>query len=127
VHRPNIHRHEQTHIVSATRRQDQTVDVVLDDGSAINVHHVVLATGYRPDMRRVAFLDRASILDALAVTEGYPLLDAEFRTNLPGLYVTGLAATRDFGPFFGFTVACPIAARIIGDTVTACVGSAAVL
>jgi hypothetical protein len=88
---------------------------------------VVLATGYRPDMRRVAFLDRGSIVDALAVREGYPVLDAEFQTNLPGLYVTGLAATRDFGPFFGFTVASPIAARIIGDTVATCIGSAAVL
>jgi Bacterial regulatory helix-turn-helix protein, lysR family/LysR substrate binding domain len=85
-------------------------------GTAINVHHVVLATGYRPDMRRVAFLDRASIVNALAVREGYPVLDAEFQTNLPGLYVTGLAATRDFGPFFGFTVACPIAARHLSFT-----------
>jgi thioredoxin reductase len=127
VHRPNIHLHEQTHIASATRRRDRTIDVMLDDGSAINVHHVVLATGYRPDMQRVAFLDRASILAALALTEGYPRLDAEFQTNLPGLYVTGLAATRDFGPFFGFTVACPVAARIIGDAVAVGVDAAAVL
>jgi FAD-dependent urate hydroxylase len=127
VHRPNIHLHELTRIVAATRRPDRTLDVVLDDGKAINVHHVVLATGYRPDMRRVAFLDRASIVDALAVREGHPVLGAEFQTSLPGLYVTGLAATRDFGPFFGFTVASPIAARIIGDTVATCIGSAAVL
>jgi hypothetical protein len=78
-------------------------------------------------MRRVMFLDRASIVDALAVRGGYPVLDTEFQTNLPGLYVTGLAAARDFGPFFGFTVACPVAAQIIGDTVATCIGAAAVL
>jgi FAD-dependent urate hydroxylase len=26
--------------------------------------------------------------------------------------VTGFAATRDFGPFYGFTKGCPSAARI---------------
>jgi hypothetical protein len=69
-------------------------------------------------MDNVAFLDRATILDSLATVNGFPALDPEFQTNLPNLYVTGLAATRDFGPFFGFTVGCPVAARIIGDAVT---------
>jgi len=43
------------------------------------------------------------------------MLNTEFQSNLPNLYVTGLAAMQDFGPFFGFTVACPVAARIIGE------------
>ena len=117
VHRPNIHIHERTVVVAGTSRKDLTFDVSLDDGSIVNVHHVLLATGYRPEMRSVAFLDRATIRDPLETVEGYPVLDTEFQANLPGLYVTGLAATRDFGPFFGFTVACPVAARIIGDRV----------
>ncbi len=33
----------------------------------------------------------------------------------PDVYATGLAATCDCGPFFGSTVAGPVAARIIGD------------
>ncbi len=63
------------------------------------------------------FLDRVTILNPLETVEGYPVLDTEFQSNLPNLYVTGLAATRDFGPFFGFTVACPVAAKIIGEQV----------
>jgi hypothetical protein len=46
------------------------------------------------------------------------VLNTEFQTNLPNLYVTGMAATRDFRPFFGFTVGYPVAAMVIADAVT---------
>jgi cation diffusion facilitator CzcD-associated flavoprotein CzcO len=117
VHQPNIHIHEKTAIAQVTPRGDRTYNILLDDGARFNVDHIILATGYRPDIRRVPFLDRATILDRLATNEGYPALDTVFQTNLPNLYVTGFSATRDFGPFFGFTVACPVAARIIGEAV----------
>jgi thioredoxin reductase len=117
VHQPNIHIHEKTAVVSVTPVGAKTYDVLLDNDRTLNVHHIILATGYRPNMQTVAFLDRATILDQLDTIEGFPVLDTEFQTNLPGLYVTGLAATRDFGPFFGFTVACPVASKIIGEHV----------
>jgi thioredoxin reductase len=117
VHQPNIHIHEKTVVVSARSRVGGTYDVVLDDGSQCNVHRIILATGYQPNLGKVTFLDRATILDAIATVDGFPSLDPEFQTSLPNLYVTGLAATRDFGPFFGFTVGCPTAARVIGDAV----------
>ena len=117
VHQPNIHLHEKTGIVSASTHGDGTYDVLLDDNSKWDVHHVILATGYMPVMDNVAFLDRSTILEPLATVGGFPALDPEFQTNLPNLYVTGFAATRDFGPFLGFTVGCPIAAKIIGDAV----------
>ena len=117
VHQPNIYIHEKTVIVAVNARSDLTFDVLLDDDSTCNVHHIILATGYHPNMHNVAFLDRVTILNPLETVEGYPVLDTEFQSNLPNLYVTGLAATRDFGPFFGFTVACPVAAKIIGEQV----------
>ena len=91
--------------------------MLLDNDTMVNVHHTILATGYQTNMDNVAILDRATIRDTLATNEGFPALDTEFETRLPNLYVTGLAATRDFGPFFGFTVACPVAAKIIGEQV----------
>jgi len=117
VHQPNIYIHEKTVIVAVKPRSDLTFDVLLDDDSTCNVHHIILATGYHPNMHNVAFLDRTTILQELQTLNGFPVLNTEFRTNLPNLYVTGLAAMRDFGPFFGFTVACPVAARIIGEAV----------
>jgi cation diffusion facilitator CzcD-associated flavoprotein CzcO len=117
VRQPNIHLHEKTEIASAKARADGTCDVALSDASTTNVHHIILATGYAPAIGNVAFLDRTTILDRLLTKDGFPSLGPEFQTNLPGLYITGLAATRDFGPFFGFTVGCPVAAKIIGDAV----------
>jgi FAD-dependent urate hydroxylase len=125
VHQPNIHIHEQTVIVAARSHVAGTYDVVLDDGSQYNVHRIILATGYQPRLSNVAFLDRATILESVATVDGFPALDPEFQTSLLNLYVTGLAATRDFGPFFGFTVGCPVAARIIGDAVVESSASAA--
>jgi FAD-dependent urate hydroxylase len=117
VHQPNIHMHEKTTIVAARTAADGTHDVSLDDDTTVNVHHIILATGYLPNMQNVAFLDHATILRELQTLNGSPVLDTEFQTNLQNLYVTGLAAMQDFGPFFGFTVACPVAARIIGEAV----------
>jgi thioredoxin reductase len=116
VHQLKIQLHEKTVVVAVNTRQD-SLDVLLDDDSQFNVHHIILATGYHPEMRNVGFLDRTTILDSLETVEGYPVLDTEFQTNLPGLYITGLAATRDFGPPFGFTVGCPVAAKIVGERV----------
>src|SRR2546423_1124028 len=117
VHQPNIHLHEKTVVVSARTLADGTYDVLLDDDTTVNVHHIILATGYLPNMQNVAFLDHATILQELQTLNGSPVLDTEFQTNLPNLYVTGLAAMQDFGPFFGFTVGCPVAARIVGEAV----------
>ena len=117
VHQPNIHVHEKTTIAAAKTLADGTYEVSLNDGTTLNVHRIVLATGYVPNMHNVAFLDGTTMLRELHMLNGSPLLDTEFQTNLPNLYVTGLAAMQDFGPFFGFTVACPIAAKIIGDAV----------
>jgi FAD-dependent urate hydroxylase len=48
----------------------------------------------------------------VSVTDGFPDLSEGFETSLTGLYLTGFVATRDFGPFFGFTKGCPASARI---------------
>lgn len=117
VQHPNIHLHEKTEIILSSARGDGTCDVSLNDGSKANVHRIICATGYAPAMNNVAFLDRATILDRLKTEDGFPALDPEFQTSLRNLYITGLSATRDFGPFFGFTVGCPVAAKIVGDAV----------
>ena len=45
----------------------------------------------------------------------FPVLDEDFQSSVPALYFTGFAATRDFGPFFGFTKGCPAAASLLVD------------
>jgi thioredoxin reductase len=105
------------------------IEVELSDGEHVAVDHVVLATGYRPDLANVAYL--RPLLDRIDTVDGFPVLDEHFQTSVPDLFMPGFVATRDFGPFFGFVRGCPAAAALIvaglldrrgtepGDTLTA--------
>ena len=84
--------------------------LTLSDGTSLTLDHVVFASGYRSDLARVPYL--AGVLDRVRVTDGFPELTEGFETTLQGLFITGFASTRDFGPFYGFTKGCPSSARI---------------
>ncbi|HYF71323.1 MAG TPA: SidA/IucD/PvdA family monooxygenase, partial [Nocardioides sp.] len=107
-----VHRHPRTEVVGVTGT-DEAVGLTLTDGAALEVDHVVLASGYRADLAQVPYL--TGVLDRVSVTDGFPDLSEGFETTLAGLSVVGFAATRDFGPFYGFTKGCPSAARIVVD------------
>jgi thioredoxin reductase len=89
---------------------DEASVLGLTDGSRLTADFVVFASGYRADIGRVPYLE--PVLDDLAVTDGFPQLSEGFETSVPGLFVTGFASTRDFGPFYGFTKGCPSAASL---------------
>jgi FAD-dependent urate hydroxylase len=61
-------------------------------------------------MKKVPYL--AGLVDDLELADGFPVLDEHFQSSVPGLFVTGFPATRDFGPFFGFVRGCPVAATL---------------
>jgi thioredoxin reductase len=63
--------------------------------------HVIAATGYRPEVRRLPFLDRA-LLEGTRVVQGTPVLDRNFESSVPGLYYVGLASANSFGPLVRF-------------------------
>jgi hypothetical protein len=58
------------------------------------------------------------VLGDIEVADGFPVLDETFQTSVPGLYLPGFTGTRDFGPFFGFTKACPAAATLVTQGLT---------
>ena len=93
-----------------TAVSEHDVTLTLSDGATLTADHVVFASGYRADLARVPYLD--GVLDRVSVTDGFPALTDGLETSLEGLYLTGFSATRDFGPFYGFTKGCPSAARI---------------
>jgi hypothetical protein len=90
---------------------DGELGVRLSNAEDLVVDQVVFASGYRADLGRVPYL--AGVLDRIDVTDGFPILDEAFGSSLPGLYLPGFAATRDFGPFFGFVKGAPAAASLI--------------
>jgi FAD-dependent urate hydroxylase len=87
----------------------EAITVTLGDGTRLETDHVLLATGYRVDMRRVPYLP-----DDLHLADGCPVLDEDFQTSLAGLYIPGFPSTRDFGPFFGFVAGATTTAAMIG-------------
>ena len=86
-----------------------------DRSDVVRVDRVILATGYKPDIGRVPFLARGNVLARLQTDAGCPVLDEHLQTSVQGLFVTSMAATRDFGPFFAFTVAVRSSAHLIGQ------------
>jgi pyruvate/2-oxoglutarate dehydrogenase complex dihydrolipoamide dehydrogenase (E3) component len=112
IDHPNVKLHPRTD-VTGEHAGNSGIRVALSSGETLIIDHVVFATGYEVNLARVPFL-ADGLLSNLEMRDGFPMLDEHFQTNVPGLYVTSLAATRDFGAFLGFTVSVRAQAKIIG-------------
>jgi cation diffusion facilitator CzcD-associated flavoprotein CzcO len=108
-----------TRVIGASASASGGVDVGFDSGDRIEVDEIIFATGYAVDIARVPFLANGTALAQVDVRDGFAALDTTFQTSSKGLFITSMPATRDFGPFFGFTVAVRASAKIIGDEVAA--------
>lgn len=91
----------------------ENLEVTLTNGERFNVDQIVLATGYKVDIRRLPYLAAGNLLARLDTRNGFPVLDDHFETSVPGLFITSMPATQDFGPFFGFTISVRTSARLI--------------
>ena len=69
--------------------------------TSFEVDHVVAATGFKVDMRRMPFLD-AKLTSTMRLEHGAPVLSSNFETSQPGLYVIGPNAAFSFGPVMRF-------------------------
>jgi pyruvate/2-oxoglutarate dehydrogenase complex dihydrolipoamide dehydrogenase (E3) component len=105
-----IHRWPKTRVVETTVEGDG-IEVTLSGGDRLHVDQVIFATGYKADLPNVPYLK--SLISEIDLLDGFPILDDTLQSSIAGLYFPGFTATRDFGPFFGFTKACPAAAAII--------------
>jgi hypothetical protein len=61
----------------------------------------------------------SNLLKAIETRNGFPVLDDHFETSIPGLFITSMPASQDFGPFFGFTIAVRTSAKLIGERLRA--------
>ena len=110
LEKPCVHRWPNTSVTACEEVPDGEIEARLSTGERLAVDHIVLATGYKPDMREVPYL--SGVIDRMELADGFPVLDDHFQSSVPGLFVTGFPATRDFGPFFGFVRGCPMAATL---------------
>src|SRR5262249_31228537 len=97
-----IHVWQNASVKDCVVRPDGELRIGLRGGPTLDVDHVILATGYRVDLSRIPCIARSSFWPQLVTEDGFPVLDDDFQSSVPGLYFSGLPAARDFGPFFGF-------------------------
>jgi thioredoxin reductase len=78
------------------------------------VDHVIAGTGYRPDLKRVAFISSELRKEIASVAET-PVLSSQFESSVPGLFFVGALSANTFGPLTRFAFGAGFAAeRVVG-------------
>ena len=72
--------------------------------------HVIAATGYKVDLRRLAFMD-SDLQSGVQSVEHTPVLSSNFESSVPGLYFVGASAANTFGPLLRFAFGARFTAR----------------
>ncbi len=83
----------------------------------ITVEHVLAATGYRPDLDRLTFLD-AGLRSTVRTLAGTPDVGPDFQSSAPDLYFVGPAVAPTFGPVMRFVYGADYAARTVTRALT---------
>ncbi len=92
--------------------------------SQVTADHVVAATGYRPDLRRLGFVG-AELSAGIQTVASTAAVDSGYQTTVPGLYVIGPAVAPVFGPVMRFVYGSDYAASTVARRLTAARSAAA--
>ena len=80
----------------------------------IETEHVIAATGYEADIRRLPFLG-SGIRSQLVLSNKAPKLSSHFESSIPGLFFVGPAAVDSFGPLLRFACGAKFTASRLSD------------
>lgn len=107
--------HEKCNVVQATADESRT-RLLLSDSTSLEADHVLLATGYQADVRRLTMLEPA-LLAGIQTYAGAPLLNGRFESSVPGLYFLGFSSLLSFGPLYRFIAGAPATATRVASAV----------
>jgi thioredoxin reductase len=100
-------------IIAKASVQNGCVSLQLTDKAGakktITADHVIAATGYKSDLKRLNFLD-SGILSSIRYVEQMPVLSSNFESTVSGLYFVGISAANTFGPMLRFAYGAGFAA-----------------
>ncbi|HEY6578456.1 MAG TPA: FAD-dependent oxidoreductase [Rhizomicrobium sp.] len=103
--------------IASAEEKGSRVALTLADRSGtreeIVCDHVVAATGYRPDTRRMAFL-APQLRARIGSPRHTPIVSDNFETPVGGLHVIGPAVIDSFGPLMRFMVGAEFIAPRLG-------------
>lgn len=97
----------------AEMRDDRVLLVLSGKDGAIEqieFDHVVAATGYKVDLRRLPFLGD-DLKRQIRAAEHMPVLSSHFESSVPGLYFVGISSALTFGPMMRFAYGAAYTAR----------------
>jgi FAD-dependent urate hydroxylase len=103
-------------VVTHVAEGEQGVELTLMDTTQLSVDHVILATGYQADVRRLPFLS-PSIVSAIETHHDWPLLNTWFESSVPGLYFVGFSSLLSFGPQYRFVSGAAVTAPRVAQAV----------
>jgi Pyridine nucleotide-disulphide oxidoreductase len=107
------------HRVTEARPDGGTIRLTVASGTGtkvLSVDHVLAATGYRVDLRRLDFL-APELRDQVRCVAGWPHLSNSFESSVPGLFFTSLSAAETFGPVMRFVCGAGFTAHRISQAV----------
>ena len=99
---------DQGRTIVGARGVDGGISLTLDNATK-RFDHVLLATGYRIDVDKIAMLE-PKLRELIARHDGQPVLNGGFESSVPGLHFVGAAAVGSFGPLLRFIAGAGFAA-----------------
>ncbi len=102
--------------VTSMEENDRGVGLALADNTHLQVEHVILATGYEADIRRLPMLSPTALAQ-IKTHLGSPILNQWFESSIPGLYFVGFSALQSFGPLYRFVGGVPATAPRVARAV----------
>ncbi len=96
-------------VVSAASIQDR-VRVSLSNGREISVDHILLGTGFHIDISKYDFMS-PELMQRIDRVNGFPMLNGNLETSIPGLHILGAPAAYCFGPLLQFVSGTRFASR----------------
>ena len=96
--------------------KDGRVNLELTDSAGAKrtlvTDHVIAATGYRVDLRRLSFMD-PQLQSSIRSVEHTPVLSSKFESSVPGLYFVGTSSANAFGSLMRFAFGARFTAKRI--------------
>lgn len=102
-----------TQILKAQAQGEKTVHLELSDGTTRDVDYLFLGTGFRPEIRKLPFVEQHLQQQVMQSSNGYPVLNEWFESSVPQLHFIGSLANHSFGPICRFVAGSKISARQI--------------
>ncbi|NHD16914.1 MULTISPECIES: FAD-dependent oxidoreductase [Actinopolyspora] len=80
--------------------------------TTLSVDHVISATGYRPDITRLSFLDN-ELRGRVTTLDRTPRVGADYQSDVAGLFFIGPTVAPSFGPVMRFVYGADHASRSV--------------